>query len=139
MSHRTLRFRSNRFAQPDASGDRTSPIPCGQDLSEWIRQQLQAQDWRLSPPRVAGPAWRMDCLRGEERRQILVGLDPDGWRVTILRPRTLLQSLLGRDASADARLESALQAAIVREPAILGPRWLDSDAAGHGLLAIARG
>lgn len=139
MSHRTLRFRSNRFGQPDPNQNPPSRTPYGRDFAEWIRQQLQAGGWRLTEPVAQGRVWRMECHQGAQRHDLAVGLDGEGWRVTLNQPRSLLASILGRDSRVDGGLEDALQMAVIREPAISGVRWFDSDAAGSNLLAIARG
>lgn len=134
MSYRTLRFRTSRFA---ANG--TAPSPCGQDCAEWMRQTLQAGGWRLSTPRATDRGWTMECHAGPQRHELAVGHDPDGWRITLHQPRTLLASFLGRSSRVDGGLEDALQAAVVRDPSIRDVRWFDSDALGRDLLVLARG
>lgn len=121
MTTTRIEFRTNLFHSGEPRPNWPDPAAHGEDLAEWLRARLQAEDFELSKPRWDDRAWCMECPCGGETHFITVQrAHHDAWILHVQRARSWIATLISEGPGEDAGLIDAIRSALLREPAVSG-------------------
>lgn len=106
IPHRDTLFETDRFNVSEVKEHFINPCCFGEDVAEWLRQELIKRDITVSTPGQEDWGWYLFVERASERyfvgatgyqRQGAPTANDGEWRIMVERRRSIWEKLLGRN------------------------------------------
>lgn len=123
-----VRFKSTKFNCTVAKDYFINEICFGDDLTNWLYEELKEQDLKTVNPWQEDWGWQFeaeDCL-------ISVGFNGDEWLIYVEPITNIFQKLFGKTDDISG-LTKSLHRIIKNEPQIFEIEWFQSDKTGEEL------